>query len=213
MAKQKIHSTTQDFTEIIDLKDNIVFFKGGNACAVLEVSSINFYLLSTDEQNARMYAYVSLLNSLSFYIQILIISKKIDLSAYLKMLDEKVANEKNPKILEYLKHYQNFIHDLVKGEELLDKKIYIVVPFSQLELGAIAGAQKTLSKEEKNISEQKMKEVIVTKKNQILTQIQRLGLQARQLETDELVKLFYEIFNEDIINFDFQERDVKNIIL
>ena len=72
--KDKIHSTTQDFTDILDIVEDIVLFKGKNACCVLEVSSVNFFLLSADEQNAIIYVYMSLINSLSFAIQILIVS-------------------------------------------------------------------------------------------------------------------------------------------
>ena len=53
--KKRIHSTTQDFTEIVDISDDIVFLKGGNACMIAETSSVNFFLLSQDEQNARIY--------------------------------------------------------------------------------------------------------------------------------------------------------------
>src|SRR3989344_5429732 len=102
MAKKKIHSTTQDFTEIVDISDDVVFFKGGNTCMVAEVSSVNFFLLSNDEQNARLYGYMSLLNSLSSYIQILIVSRRVDMGKYQKLLDDKISSVKNPKIAEQL---------------------------------------------------------------------------------------------------------------
>lgn len=213
MPSSKIKSTTQKFTEILDIKDGIIFFKTGNACAVLEVSSVNFYLLSREEQEARMYAYVALLNSLSYYIQILIVSKKISLVLYMKVLDKKIENEKNPKILQQLKYYRDFINDLIKGEDLLDKKIYVIVPFSQMELGVITGTRSSMTKEKNDASTQKIKEVVTGKKNQLLTQIQRLGLHAKQLETDELIKLYYEILNETTMNFDYQDNDLKNIVL
>lgn len=213
MATQKIHSTTQDFTEILDIEDGLLYFKGGNACCVLEISSINFFLLTQEEQNGRMYAYMSLLNSLSFYIQILIISKKIDLSLYLKILDEKFEAEKNEKIARHLQIYKEFIRQLIRGEDLLDKKIYIVVPFSQLELGLVTGTQSVVKKSQKEMSKDRMKEAIAGKRNQILTQVQRLGLHARPLETDELIKLYYELFNEESVTLNFEENDVRNIIL
>lgn len=213
MASSKIYSTTQKFTEIENISDGVIFFKSGNACSVLEVSSVNFYLLSREEQEARMYAYVSLLNSLSYYIQILIVSKRIDLVLYAKLVDQKIESEKNPKISQHLKYYREFIRELIKGEDLLDKSIYIIVPFSQLEIGAITGTKSTLTKENRDSSSQKIKEVVTGKRNQILTQIQRLGLHAKQLGTDELIKLYYEILNETTMNFDFQENDIKNVIL
>ena len=43
MARDKIHSTTQDFTEIVDIIDDVVLFKGKNAASILEVGSVNFF--------------------------------------------------------------------------------------------------------------------------------------------------------------------------
>ena len=73
MAKtaQKVRSTTQKFTEIEDIIDNIVLLSSGNACLIIEVKATNFALLSKEEQDAKVFAYAALLNSLSFPIQIL----------------------------------------------------------------------------------------------------------------------------------------------
>ncbi len=211
MAKKKIHSTTQDFTEIVDISDDIVFLKGGNTCMIAETSSVNFFLLSQDEQNARIYGYMSLLNSLSSYIQIFIVSRRIDLGAYIKLIEDKIINVRNPKVGEQLTLYRDFIRELVKGEGLLDKRIYVVIPFSQLELGAASvaqnAAQKSLSLNER------IKSGLISKRNNVLTQVERMGLTARPLGTDELIKLFYELFNQEFVTLDFNSSDIKNVII
>ncbi len=211
MAKKKIHSTTQDFTEIVDISDDIVFLKGGNACMIAETSSVNFFLLSQDEQNARIYGYMSLLNSLSSYIQIFIVSRRIDLGAYVKLIEDKIINVRNPKVGEQLTLYRDFIRELVKGEGLLDKKIYVVLPFSQLELGAASVAQNAA---QKSLSlNDRIKSGLISKRNNVLTQIERMGLTARPLGTDELIKLFYELFNQEFVTLDFNSSDIKNVII
>lgn len=209
----KIHSTTQDFIDIVSIDNDMVLFKDGNVCTVLEVYPVNFYLLTEEEQEARIYAYMSLLNSLSFYIQVLIVSKRIDISFYLKIIDQKISAERNPQILKHLKNYKDFIAQLVKGEDLLDKKIYIVVTFSELELGATSQTRSLVTKGTESGILKKANEVIVDKKNQIMTQIQRAGLTCRQLRTEELVKLFYEQFNGESVDMEFQEMDIKNIVI
>lgn len=215
MSKKKIHSTTQDFTEIVDISDDIVFLKGGNACMVAEASSVNFFLLSSDEQNARLYGYMSLLNSLSTYIQILIVSRRVDLGAYVKLIEDKITTVRNPKISEQLTLYRDFVKDMVKGEGLLDKKIYIVIPFSQLELGAATTVQAGASGQtQKNLSlNDRVKSGLLSKRNNILTQVERMGLIARPLVTNELIKLFYEVFNQEFVTLDFNSSDIKNVIL
>ena len=213
MAKSKIHSSTQDFTEIVDVSDDIVFLKGGNACMIMEVSSVNFFLLSQDEQNARIYGYMALLNSLASAIQILIISRRVDLGNYIKLIEEKISNIQNQKVREQLTLYRDFIKDIIKGEGLLDKKIYIVIPFSQLELG-VATTVKMQATDKKNLPlSERVKSALISKRNNIATQVERMGLIARPLTTNELIKLYYELFNQEFITLDFDSSDIKNVIL
>ncbi len=214
MGNKKIHSTTQDFTEIVDISDDVVFLKGGNAAVIAEISSVNFFLLSTDEQTARIYGYMSLLNSLSSFIQVLIVSRRVDIGNYLKLLDDKIASVTNPKIAEQLALYRDFIRELVKGEGLLDKKVYMVIPFSQLELGpATMAAQAGGGKNKTLTVNERVKSALFAKRNTVLAQVERMGLTARPLSTNELIKLFYELYNQDFVTLDYNSDDIKNVIL
>lgn len=213
--KDKIHSTTQDFTEILDIVEDIVIFKGKNACCVLEISSVNFFLLSADEQNARIYGYMSLINSLAFAIQILIVSKRVDMGNYLKLLDKKIEGLQNLKLKEHLTMYRQFIDELVKNEGLLDKKIYIVVPYSYLEATINIGPQqqtKTKPTTGGAFADQ-AKNALISKRSVVQAQVERMGLMARPLSHEELIKLYYEILNNDSITVDFDSQDVKNVIV
>lgn len=216
--KDKIHSTTQDFTEIVDIVEDVVLFKGKNACSILEVSSVNFFLLSADEQNARIYGYMSLINSLSFAIQILIVSKRVDMGNYLKLLDTKIDSLQNAKLKEHLTMYRQFIDELVKNEGLLDKKIYIVVPYSYLEASMIPGSPSSTTGKKPQPDKAgpfagQAKNALLSKRGVIQSQVERMGLTARPLSHEELIKLFYEILNNDSITVDFNSTDVKNVIL
>lgn len=211
--KQQIHSTTQDFTEILDITDDIVYFKNKTACAVLEISSVNFFLLSAEEQNARVYGYMSLINSLSFSIQIVIISKRVDMQGYLNGLDQRLSTMQNPRLKEHLAMYRQFIEELVKNEGLLDKKIYIVIPYSYLEGGAVGAAKNQKKQVSASYFSQQAKNAIDSKRAMIITQVERMGLSARPLSHEELIKLYYETLNNDTINLDFNSGDVKNVIV
>lgn len=200
----KIKSSTQAFIEIEDIKEDVVFLRGRSACSILEVSSVNFFLLSQDEQNARIYGYMSLLNSLSFALQIVIVSKKIDLTAYIGSLDHKITTVNNPRIKEHLRLYKEFIQELIKEAGLLDKKTYAVIPFTSLELGA-TGASKDYST--------RVVEAIATKRSNVMTQIERIGLSSRVLKAEELGRIFFELYNQQAIPVDFSSSDVKNIII
>src|SRR5437868_6138881 len=91
-------ASTQKFTEIKLIKDNIVLFTAGNACAVIEVQASNFSLLSKEEQDIKIYSYASLLNSLSFPLQILVRNKKLDITNYLTTLDDAAGKTQNERL-------------------------------------------------------------------------------------------------------------------
>jgi len=213
MAKQNIKSTTQGFTEIVDIVDETVLLKNKRACLMMEVSSVNFFLLSADEQNARVYGYMSLINSLSFAIQILIVSKRVDMDSYVDTLDKRISATQHPQIKEHLLYYKEFIQELVKGEGLLDKKIYIVIPYSYLEGGAVNVTQSTTKTVGKGGFSSQAKAALLSKAGVIAAQIQRMGLSSRILSHEELIKVFYELFNDDVINLNFDSKDIKNVIL
>ena len=187
---QRIKASTQKFTEIQNIADDIVILAGGYACAIIEIQAINFSLLSQEEQNAKMLGYASLLNSLSFPIQILIRNKKMDISQYVKELEQKIASSKSEKLKNYILQYNVFIQDLVKKSSVLDKKFYIAISFSSLEMGAASIGKKgdfpALAKSS-----------LHAKAELIRNQLTRLNLVTKILENNDLVTIFYEMFNSD----------------
>ena len=175
---RKTKSTTQKFIEIRDMSDNIVSLTNGSSRLVIEVQAINFALLSKEEQDAKALSYAALLNSLSFPIQIFIQSKKIDISSYLKLLDEEIEKNQNQLFKNQIKLYKDFVAELVKINTVLDKKFYIAIPYSSLEGGS--ARTKLLSKAES-----------------LHAQLRRMTLASKTLSKEDLVRLFYEIYNGD----------------
>ncbi len=211
---QKQRSTTQRFTEIVDVTDNMAVFSSGNACLIIEVTATNFALLSKEEQDAKIFAYSSLLNSLSFPIQIFIRSKKIDISSYLKLLDQEARKTQNQALGSRIGQYKDFVQELVRVNIILDKKFYIVVPYSYLEAG-VSGAQATINK-----SQAQKKTIILAAKTtldlkakSLSSQLQRLNLFAKTLEKEELTKVFYEIYNRDLVETNQAADNVKTLIV
>ncbi len=197
MAAQKIHATTQKFTEIVDFVDNVVVLEGGAACMIIEITASNFALLSRREQDTRIFAYASLLNSLSFPIQILIRNKRIDISIYLKSLDEIIAQTENPQLKQYIEYYRTFVHEMVTVNVVLSKSFYIVIPYSPLEAGVSAVTQ-TVQKgmSQAQITAVDAKKALNTKASTLLGQLQKFATSARVLEKEDLIKVFYDIYNE-----------------
>lgn len=194
-----IRATTQDFLEIEDVTDNLVLTTDGSCVLIIETTAVNFGLLSEKEQEALIYAYSGLLNSLSFSIQIYLRSKHKDISGYLKKLEDAQQKQTDPVQAERIKRYREFIATTVKERNVLDKKFYIVIPFSALELGP--GNVSTLMKKKglpmrKDQILLRAKTVLSPKRDHILRQLNRLGLKGTQLSTQRLVELFHDIYNQ-----------------
>lgn len=201
-AQKTIRSSTQEFLEIEDIKDDLVILRNGSCCMILQVSAINFGLLSEEEQDAIIAAYASLLNSLSFSLQIVIVSRRKDVTSYLASLrraEEKAGEE---KIREQIRKYRDFIEQTVRKSNVLDKNFYLVLPFSTLELGP-QGATKGLLKKSfllhKNYILERAKTALIPKREFLIHQLHRLGLKAFQLDTEGLIQLFYDLYNPEVV--------------
>ncbi len=184
---KKPNATTQKFIEIENITNDIVFLKGGGACVILEVMSTNFALLSREEQDSRIISYAALLNSLPFPIQIFIRTKKLDISSYVKLLDQQANTTTNEILVERIKLYRGFVAELVKVNTVLEKSFYIVVPYSYLEKAVMGIKSKEFSSD--------ATQSLHLKAKSLHDQLTRLNLRAKTLEKEELVSLFYEIYN------------------
>lgn len=204
MSPASIKASTQEHLNIEDIQDNLVILKNGACCLILQITAINFGLLSEVEQDAIIYAYAGLLNSLTFPIQITIRSKKKDISSYLNLLAEQEKKLKKPALKEQLKKYRAFVEETVKKNEVLDKKFYISIPFSSLELGITSALSQTFKPKKglphpKSYILEKAKINLYPKKDHLTRQADRLGLRSKQLNTQELLELFYNVYNPESV--------------
>lgn len=194
-----IRASTQVFTEIVDVDRDLIMFADGSVALVIATTAVNFGLLSEKEQDAIIYSYAGLLNSLSFPIQILIQTKHKDISAYLKLLEDQEKLQKNPKLARNIHGYRLFVASMVKEKDVLDKKFYIVLPFSRIELGIsstlLFGPKRAGLPYEKSYIFDRAQTVLLPKKDHLVRLLARVGLHATQLNSDSLVKLFFSMYN------------------
>ena len=79
ITRSSSSSTSQQFVDVAEVKDDAIVLKNGTLRGVLNVSAINYDLKSTQEQEAIIDQYKNFLNSLDFPLQILINSRKINI--------------------------------------------------------------------------------------------------------------------------------------
>ncbi len=203
-AQVPIKASTQEHLDLEDVKDNVVILKDGSCLIVLQTNAVNFDLLSENEQDATIYAYAGLLNSLSFPIQIFIRSRQKDISSYLKLLKQQKQKQQSEKLKEQISKYQEFVEKMVKENEVLDKKFYVIIPFSTFDLGVSQTVKKSVIGKKnqlpfpKEYILQKAKTSLLPKRDHIIKQFTRIGLKISQLNTRQLVELFYDIYNPDL---------------
>ncbi|MBI3443193.1 hypothetical protein HY008_00825 [Candidatus Woesebacteria bacterium] len=183
-------STTQQHLLIQDIKDDMLLLKNGGGALVLQVSAVNFGLLSDREQIAIISSFAQMLNSLSFSIQIVIYSERLNISSYLNLLDKAQSSQSNPLLSKMIGTYRQFIQNTIKENDVLDKKFFVIVPLFSLELGLTAS---------KTSLEQKIKTVLLPRRDQIVRQLNRVGLKATQLTNQNLIELFYDIYNGQFV--------------
>lgn len=202
MDKQKIYST-QEHLDIDDIRDNLVILKNGEAVAVIQTNAINFDLLSEREQDSIMFAYAALLNSLTFPIQTLVRTKRMDITSYMQNLAMARKSARSPQIRNQVDKYAYFIKDLVSKNQVLDKRFYLVVPFLAISLTQLKSVGAGLfGKKTKDTNKwatfEKAKVNLEPKIEHIIKQLNRIGIKAKQLRTEELVELFYDLYNPEV---------------
>lgn len=194
-----IRATTQEFLDIEDITDDLIILQSGGAALVIETSAVNFGLLSEEEQDALIYANASLLNSLSFPLQIVILSKRMDISSYIEYISTEEEKQQSHVMKERIRRYREFILSIIKDNKVLEKKFYLVIPFSALELGikeafSVSGKKKKLPFSKDYILS-RAKTSLFPKRDHLLRQLGRIGLRGRQLTTQELDEFFYNLYN------------------
>ncbi|MEK7127528.1 MAG: hypothetical protein AAB838_02255 [Patescibacteria group bacterium] len=197
--KIALRGSTQEHLEIEDIRDDLVLLKDGSCALIIQTSAVNFGLLSAAEQDAIIYAYAGLLNSLTFAVQIVIRSKRKDISSYVASLEKAEGKQTNELLKNQIAKYRDFVVKTVKENNVLDKKFYIIIPFSALELG-VGSSAKSLVKQKslpmpKEIIMEKAKVALTPKAEHLYRLMGSLGLKGRQMTTPELIELFFDAYN------------------
>lgn len=187
-----IKASTQDFIEIEAIKDDILMLKDMSCCIIIKSGATNFGLLSEEEQRSMIYSYAGLLNSLSFPIQVLILSKKMDISSYLDYIDIKIANQADEVIKKRLVNYKEFIKTIVKKNTILEKSFYFTIPFSPLEMGIKASAGKKFNTE---YVITRAKTALYPKRDHMMRLLKKAGLGGVILKEQEIAEIFYNLYN------------------
>jgi hypothetical protein len=205
-ARARTIASTQDHLEIKEIVDDLIITKNGSAAMVIQTSAINFDLLAEYEQDSKIFAFAGLLNSLNFHIQILIRTRRIDISNYVSYLKNQGNRDITPGLRKQLDIYTQFIQKLTIENDVLDKNFLLVItynPGGSMPTSNILKSKKSNQEIEQNTQMkqsqllEKAKIFLYPKRDYILKQLNRMGLGGKQLTTKELITEFYTIYNPE----------------
>lgn len=194
--------TTQGFLRMSEIKNDTVIMDDGTLRAILAVSSTNFDLKSEDEQNSIIYNFQRFLNSLDFPIQILMQSRKMEISGYLEKLKGLAEKQANELLRVQTTEYIEFISRLIDNASIMNKNFYIIVPLGESVLpqapGFISrllgdGKQKEIAHKIENF--EKLKEKMDTRVTAVSANLTGIGIRAERLKTDQIIQLYYNSYN------------------
>lgn len=205
LAGAKIATSTQIFLDIAEIKNNTVILKDGSLRSVLMVSSLNFALKSEDEQTAVVSSYVTFLNSLDFPIQIVIQSRRLDISNYITKLKAREAEITNELLRRQMVNYQAYIKELVQLGDIMSKRFFLVVPYSPFEdksrgfwsrLGSLFSPGQIIRINQEKFD--KYKHSLDQRLAHVKMHITSLGLETVELDTQSLIELYYSVYNPEV---------------
>jgi hypothetical protein len=206
MQKKKtpVGKPTQTFLRISEIKNDVVILDDGSLRAVISASSTNFDLKSQEEQDGIIMNYQRFLNSLDFPIQILMQSRKMEIGSYIEKLKKMAEKQTNELLRVQTAEYAEFINRLIENASIMNKNFYVIVPlgesifpqasgfFSKL-LGG--GKAKEVAAKIENF--EKAKEKLDQRVTAILSNLSSLGVRGKQMETEEIIQLYYNSYNFD----------------
>lgn len=204
-------NSTQNSLQIAEVRDGIVIMNDGSFRSVVMVKSINFDLMSPQEQEAVEYSYQGFLNSLFFPIQIFLRSQKVDIRPYLERLDKIRSEHDNMLLALLMEDYIGYIAELSQQTNIMDKKFYLVIPYfpvvevqqaltrSKNFLGGVGGLFRKAD-QHVVINEADLENAKTELRNRVqavLAGLEQCGVQGLPLDTQELIELYYDTYNPD----------------
>lgn len=193
---------TQEFVPIKEIRDGIVVLKDGDLRAIVLANSVNLSLKSNDEQTATILQFQNFLNTLDFPVQISAQSRRLDIRPYLQTLEEriKVQNEELLKI--QTREYINFIKNFTDNVSIMTKNFFVVIPYTSTILkpnkdifSKIFGGNSEERKIQEQIDFEEKRSQLEERVGVIEQGLARCGINTVQLGTEEVVEVFYKVFN------------------
>jgi len=185
---------SQQFMPVEQIREGVMVMKDKSLKGVLLVSSLNFALKSEEEQMAIIYQFQNFLNSLDFSCQIIVNSRKVNITGYIDKIKGLEEKQKNELLKIQTSEYRAFIEEIVSNGSIMSKNFYVVVPyFPMTELPNITTSQASPA-DKTNLTEKKFqsgKYQLWQRMEYVSLGIRRCGLKSAPLASEELIEMLW----------------------
>ncbi len=194
---------TQEFIPIKEVRDGIIVLKNDELRAIVLANSINLSLKSNDEQRATILQFQNFLNTLDFSVQLSIQSRRLDIRPYLLLLENRIKVQNEPLLKLQTREYIDFVKNFTDAVAIMTKSFFVVVPYSHTSLKSDTGIfDRIFSRKNKEQMKAAKQVVFEEKRSQLEERVAviqqglgRCGINSAQLGTEEVVEVFYKVFN------------------
>lgn len=215
-TKTKQKDSTLNFLEVAEIRDRTIVLREGQMRTVLVCSSTNFALKSLQEQDIIIGAFQGVLNSLDFPVQILMQSRKIDLSVYIKKLQQLEYTQTNDLLRVKMQEYIQYIQEMLREVNIMKKDFYVIVQYDPVSLNdtlfgrfwrSLNSSSAIKQKNEEFIRNQKL---LLARADQMASRLSQLDLKVQVLDTEQIIALLYNSYNPDTLE-SIRLRDVSSL--
>ena len=198
-------SSTQQYVDVDEIRDGVVILKSGALRAIMLVSSLNFALKSSDEQEGIILQYQNFLSSLDFPTQILVSSRRLNIEPYLELLADREKQQENELLRFQISEYRGYVKNLTEVSNIMSKFFYVVVPFSAVEdaKGGILDKALGMFKPKEAVNYrpelfQSYRSQLMQRVNHVSTALSATGVHVVMLTTEEVIELLYNSYNPSV---------------
>lgn len=199
--QKKKSGVSQEFVPIQEVRDGVVILKDSSMRGVYMASSTNLALKGQDEQKAILLQFGQFLDSLDFSIQFFVQSRKLDIRPYIAMLEGRYTEQNEELMKIQVREYIDFIKTFTEGANIMTKSFFVIVPYAPAMITGIPTGLNPFSKKD-NSQKKSEKETFEENRSQLEQRMSvveqgllRAGVRVAQLGTEEVIELFYKMFN------------------
>ncbi|RLE38101.1 hypothetical protein DRJ17_05005 [Candidatus Woesearchaeota archaeon] len=187
------------FVNVKEITDNAIINKNGAMVAVLQVTPLDFSILSENKKEAILNAYQQWLKSLDYETQIVSRSVSLDISRWLNNLAEKPSVKQN---MEHYRIFREWMLEQVSKSTVRNRLFYILLPYwmdlsttnktwkywFNLLIGRVPDTR------EKSPAYLKAVKKLTERADNCMELLKRCGVEVKRLDNAELLELYASYF-------------------